>query len=426
MEYTVNFYLEKRKDESGNLIDKDMAINLFFSFDGKRMQFYSGRRIDLKKWDSESQRVKRNNTNKKGYTSTDINDHITNIEATIVKVYKESKALDLQPSVAYLKEQLKERLIRDQLKNPPKEKEVTLLKLFDEFIAGQKKEFSPGYIKQLKSTKQHIENFGKAKNISLSYSGINGIFFDRFRDYFLDDLGNSDNSFAGTIKRFKKFLKWVTNEKKKNNKNFEWQSFTASEKYESPVIYLTWDEFMQLYNAKVENEHLQKVRDIFIFQSMTAMRYDDLYNLKKENLKDDCIEYFQGKTKTAVKIPYNEFTLEIKEKYKDLSPDRPLPRMANQPFNVSLKVLFKEAKLNRKVMVVKIKNNEPITIFKALHEVAASHMARRNFIGISIEKEIRTEVIKSISGHTKDSKSFGRYYKIPDEQKAAAMNLFKK
>ena len=84
-----------------------MAINLFFSFDGKRMQFYSGRRIDLKKWDSESQRVKRNNVNKKGYTSTDINEHITNIEATIVKVYKESKALELQPSVAYLKEQLK-------------------------------------------------------------------------------------------------------------------------------------------------------------------------------------------------------------------------------------------------------------------------------------------------------------------------------
>jgi integrase len=425
MEYTVNFYLEKRKDESGNLIDKDMAINLFFSFDGKRMQFYTGRRIDLKKWDSESQRVKRNNVNKKRYTSTDINEHLTNIEAIIVKVYKESKALELQPSVAYLKEQLKERLVKEQLKNPPKEKEVTLLKLFDEFIAEQKKKFSPGYIKQLKSTKQHVENFAKAKNISLSYSGINGIFFDRFRDYFLDDLENTDNSFAGTIKRFKKFLNYVT-DKKKNNKNFEWKSFTASEKYESPVIYLTWNEFMQLYNAKIENEHLQKVRDIFIFQSMTAMRYDDLYNLKKENLKDDCIEYIQGKTNKPVTVPYNEFTLELKEKYKDLSPDRPLPRMANQPFNVSLKILFKEAKLNRQVMVVTKKNNISTPEFKALHEVAASHMARRNFIGLSIEKEIRTEVIKSISGHTKDSKSFGRYYDITDKQKQEGMNVFKK
>jgi hypothetical protein len=425
MEYTVNFYLEKRKDKSGNLIEKDMAINLFFSFDGKRMQFYTGRRIDLKKWESESQRVKRNNINKKGYTSTDINDHLTNIEATIVKVYRESKALELQPSVAYLKEQLKERLIKDQLKNPPKDKEVTLLRLFDEFIEKSRPYYSAGYIKQLKSTKQHIEDFGKAKNISLSYSGINELFFDRFRSYFLTDLGNTNNSFAGTVKRFKRFMKYAT-DKKKTNKNFEWKNCVAGEKYISPVIFLTWDEFMQLYNAEIENEHLQKVRDIFIFQSMTAMRYDDLYNLKKENLKDDCIEYLQGKTNQLVKVPYNEFTLELKEKYKDLSPDRPLPRMANQPFNRSLKDLFKEAKLNRIVTVVKMKGTEPDEKFKALHEVATSHMARRNFIGLSIEKKIRTEVIKSISGHTKDSKSFGRYYEIPDDQKSEAMNAFKK
>jgi hypothetical protein len=394
MEYTVNFYLEKRKDKSGNLIEKDMAINLFFSFDGKRMQFYTGRRIDLKKWESESQRVKRNNIN------------------TIVKVYRESKALELQPSVAYLKEQLKERLIKDQLKNPPKDKEVTLLRLFDEFIEKSRPYYSAGYIKQLKSTKQHIEDFGKAKNISLSYSGINELFFDRFRSYFLTDLGNTNNSFAGTVKRFKRFMKYAT-DKKKTNKNFEWKNCVAGEKYISPVIFLTWDEFMQLYNAEIENEHLQKVRDIFIFQSMTAMRYDDLYNLKKENLKDDCIEYLQGKTNQLVKVPYNEFTLELKEKYKDLSPDRPLPRMANQPFNRSLKDLFKEAKLNRIVTVVKMKGTEPDEKFKALHEVATSHMARRNFIG-------------SISGHTKDSKSFGRYYEIPDDQKSEAMNAFKK
>ena len=183
---------------------------------------------------------------------------------------------------------------------------------------------------------------------------------------------------------------------------------------------------MQLYNAKVENEHLQRVRDIFIFQTMTAMRYDDLYHLKKDNLKDDYIEYVQGMTQKFVKIPYNEFTLEIREKYKDLSPDKPLPTMANQPFNRSLKDLFKLAKLNRIVTVVLMKGKETIESFKPLYEVAASHMARRNFIGISIEKKIRAEVIKSISGHTKDSKSFGRYYDIPDEQKAEAMNLFKK
>ena len=53
-------------------------------------------------------------------------------------------------------------------------------------------------------------------------------------------------------------------------------------------------------------------------------------------------------------------------------------------------------------------------------------MARRNFIGIGMEKKIKTEVIKAISGHVKDSKAFGRYYEVSDELKAEAMNSFKK
>jgi hypothetical protein len=100
--------------------------------------------------------------------------------------------------------------------------------------------------------------------------------------------------------------------------------------------------------------------------------------------------------------------------------------MTNQPFNVSLKELFKEAKLNRKVQIVKFRKGEPIEEFKPLHEIAASHMARRNFIGIGMEKKIKTEVIKAISGHVKDSKAFGRYYEVSDELKAEAMNSFKK
>jgi len=424
MDYTVNFYPEKRRGTDGKLIEKNVAINLFFSYDGKRLQYYTGQRIDLKKWDPNVQRVKRGNVNAKGHTSSDINEVLTDIEGLIVKVYKESKALGFSPTVDYLREQLRERLIKDNIKTAPKEKEVAFFQLFDQFIEKQKQDYSHGYIKQLKSTKQHFLNFAAKKNIRLTYSGIDENIYYRFKEYFLQDLDNTDNSFAGTMKRFKKFMRWATELPGTKKKNYEWMKFEASEKYESKVIFLTWAEFMQLYNTKLENEHLQKVRDIFIFQSMTAMRYDDLYNLRMENFKDDGIEYVQGKTGKVVKVPYNEFTLEIIERYKGL--DRPLPRMTNQPFNVSLKELFKEAKLNRKVQIVKFRKGEPIEEFKPLHEIAASHMARRNFIGIGMEKKIKTEVIKSISGHVKDSKAFGRYYEVSDELKAEAMNSFKK
>ena len=70
MDYTVNFYPEKRKDTNGKLIEKNVALNLFFSYDGKRLQYYTGQRMDLKKWDPDAQRVKRGNVNAKGHTKS--------------------------------------------------------------------------------------------------------------------------------------------------------------------------------------------------------------------------------------------------------------------------------------------------------------------------------------------------------------------
>jgi len=423
MKNEVKFYLDRRNDKEGKLIEQDIMILMYFSFEGKRLQFYTGQRIDIAKWDNEKGRVKKNNINSKGYTSSDINGTLSDVEVKVKDIYNEAKALKLDPSVNYMREQLKERLIKDQKKTPPTEKE-SFIKLFENYIqiTGQIRSYA--YIKQLKSTVKHLERFAKAKNISLTYSTINESFFERFRSYYIDDLGNSDNSFAGAIKRLKNFMRWAT-DRRANGKNFEYLKFKAPERYKGKVIFLLWAEFLQLYNAKIENTHLQTIRDMFIFQSMTGMRFGDMYNLKKENINKGFIKHYQEKTDEYISIPINVYAREVLEKYKDYSTELPLPRMENQVYNRSLKDLFKEAKLNRTVEIIKTKGTEVIKEFKPLHEVASSHMARRNFIGISIEKGIESEIVKSMSGHAKDSRAFGRYYEISDKKKLSAMNKFK-
>ncbi|MBE0678003.1 MAG: site-specific integrase, partial [Bacteroidales bacterium] len=72
----VNFYPEKRKDEAGKLRVQNVPIFLYFSFSGKRMSYYTGYRVDLDKWDSENQRIKRNNFNQDGISATVINGHL--------------------------------------------------------------------------------------------------------------------------------------------------------------------------------------------------------------------------------------------------------------------------------------------------------------------------------------------------------------
>lgn len=48
----VNFYLDKPNSE------KDTLIFLFFSYEGKRLKFSTGQKINPKHWDAKKQRAK--------------------------------------------------------------------------------------------------------------------------------------------------------------------------------------------------------------------------------------------------------------------------------------------------------------------------------------------------------------------------------
>ena len=108
---SVKFYLEKRIDkESGKLITENVPIFLFFSFDGKRLQYYTGYRINIDQWNIETQRVRRNNFNRKGESAADINFHLTDIEKTVTEIYYQQKANKKNPSLQFIRDELRERL----------------------------------------------------------------------------------------------------------------------------------------------------------------------------------------------------------------------------------------------------------------------------------------------------------------------------
>ena len=52
---SVNFYIEKRKDKNGVPIIKNVPIHMFFSFDSKRLIYYTGYRVDKSKWNAVEQ-----------------------------------------------------------------------------------------------------------------------------------------------------------------------------------------------------------------------------------------------------------------------------------------------------------------------------------------------------------------------------------
>jgi integrase len=425
LKYSVNFYLERRKDKNTNqLLTESVPIYLFFNFDGKRLQYYIGYRIDFSKWDEETQKVKRNNFNKDGISSSEINNHLDEISNTVIDIYKTSKALNQTPSIQYIRDELKKKL-NDNEKNT---KPLSFFDVFDTFIntESQTKTWTKSTIKRVNNVLSHIKQFQKKKHYTIEFDSINETFFNDFITFQRDTLGHRNSTIAKNLKIFKWFLNWAT--KKGYNTNLSYKGYEHELKGTTRninIIYLTWDELMKLYILDLSNNKLEQVRDVFCFCCFTGLRYSDVYNLKRSNIKEDTIEITTIKTEDSLIIDLNDFSKHILNRYKDtpFKNDKCLPVISNQKMNEYLKELGKIAEINQPETIVYYKGTKRIEETYYKWELLSTHTGRITFITNALYLNIPTEVIMSWTGH-KDHRVFENYYKIVEAHKRREMNKF--
>ena len=234
-------------------------------------------------------------------------------------------------------------------------------------------------------------------------------------------------------KKFKRFFLWLNKEGYTTNRPFDGVEIKA-EKYGDPII-LTLDERNRIADFDLSaTPHLERQRDVFVFQCLIGCRVSDLLKMTPDNVIDGQIQYIPRKTidnkAVTAEIPLNERALAILSRYKDfdLSPysskanPRPLlPFISAQKYNVAIKEIFKICGIKRLVTVL-----NPITgeqEQKPLYEVASSHMARRCFVGNLYNQIQDPNLISSMSGHVEGSREFARYRKIEREAKKKAVDL---
>jgi integrase len=424
----VNFYLEKRiNKKTGKLITENVPIIMFFSFDGKRLQYYIGHRIDEDQWDENEQKVKRNNFNRDEVSATIINDHIIDIQKCVNDIYLGSKALRQTPTVQYIREELK-KAVGDQVQKP-----LSFFDIFAKFIEteSQVRTWTKGTLTKFSTNISHLKTFQEKKRFKIEFDSIDEAFFNKYVKYMREDLEHRNTTIAKNLKIFKWFMNWAT--KKGYNKNLAFRDYdpdlkgtTRSQK----IIFLTWDELMGLYSKKVPKKYLAQVRDVFCFCCFTGLRYSDVYNLKRGNIKSDTIEITTIKTDDMLIIDLNDYAKAILNKYKDVQfkDDKCLPVISNQKMNVYLKELGEFAKLNQPETVIYYIGNERKEDTFKKWELLSTHTGRKTFISNALFFNIPSEVIMSWTGH-KDHKVMENYYKIIAPQKRREMdkmNIVKK
>lgn len=179
-------------------------------------------------------------------------------------------------------------------------------------------------------------------------------------------------------------------------------------------ITLTSNEILQLYNHQFENKKYDKVKDFFVFSSLTGQRYQDYYLAKKNRiqLNEDSDRWLlvQSKTRKRVVAPLNSIAKEILKKYNYRFD---FVMMSQSRYNALLKDIAKECKLNRLILrgsIVGMKENSKEI---PLHQLINSHTAKRSFISNALANNVSIVKIQRVTGNTLDT--LEKYIQISDD-----------
>ena len=398
----VRFNLKKKK-VNGEPFTRNLQIWMTYNFDGKRLRYYTGKRIDLNKWDESGQKVK-----SRYEGATIINDFLKNMARFVEDKHTKQKINGKNVTVEYL---------RDELNKRDQKSTSDFFSLFDHFIEISKPGRSPLTIKKYNNVKNHLKNFEKERRFKIDFDSIDHNFYEKFNDYLIRDVKLTNNTISKIIKGLKTFLNYAFETGK--NKNIEFKKFKVNQN-KPKINVLSWDELMKIYKGELKDKKLYKVRDMFCFACFTGLRFSDVQNLKPENVKNDSIHITTIKNKKDLSIPLTNYSKEILSHYLDEEKAFIFPRISNQKMNDYIKDVGKELEINEKVQIIRFRGGERIQETFEKHEIMTSHMARKTFITLALRLGMPSEVIMEISGHS-DHKVFERYYEIAEEQKKAEM-----
>lgn len=250
----------------------------------------------------------------------------------------------------------------------------------------------------------------------------------RLRDVELElldtpDQGLQENTVRKHFSNLKWFLRWAI--RKGICKEDAILKYRPKYKeIRKPVIYLTHPELQKLYTFEVPaagtevkltdmngNEYTKKVelagalsraRDLFCFCAWSSLRYSDMAALRRSDIHGDFIEITTQKTYDRLRIPLNNHTREILDKYKDYCDPRglALPVISNQKMNDYLKEICELCGFNEPVTQTYYRGGERVEDTRPKWALITTHAARRSFVCLALGLGISPNVVMKFTGHS--------------------------
>jgi len=392
---SVNFYLDKPNDK------KDTRILLSLSFNGKRIKIPTGLSIDPKYWDPKRQRAKPQYS-----LGSKINKAIGKKDELCVEAYVDAIGEGTGLTREYFQEKMAPVLPNDFYKE------------YEDYISVKSVQQRPNTIKKHRTTINVIREFEKATGYKVTFESINNRFYDAIINFLVNTKINSrdgrvglfNNTIFSYIKRLKIFLAYAL--ENGLTKNDEFKKFKVFEE-DIEVICYSREELEEIQSVDLNgNKRLENVRDLFLLESYTGLRYSDIFNLKPENIVGDQLIITTQKTKERLSLPLSLPATKIITKFLagDVQPISP------QKMNKYLKELCKLAGFTQPISIVRYSGSTRIEQLIPKCELSTSHVGRKSFVTIHLTEGVPPHVVMALSGH-KSEREFRKYINISDQIK---------
>jgi site-specific recombinase XerD len=421
---TIKFLLHKRKPgETANL-----GIRMRVTLKGQKpIDFPTGHKIDLDKWDVENERVVDGATSENNQTFDDINRTIDEYKSVMNEVFARFELLEKRvPTLGEIKDLFNDMIgkksLADDLGN------LDFYGVYDLFTktVGEQNQWEAATYEKFSALRNHL----KAFDPYLSFASLTEKKMQDFVGY-LNKQGFRNTTISKQLSFARWFLRW--SEKKGYYQGTIHDTFKPKLKgtdgNSKEIIYLTQDEIKKLqeYQFKPNEDALERVRDVFLFCCFTGLRYSDVAKLTRADVKQGFINVVTKKTVDGLKIELNKHSQAIIDKYKNVKfpKDKALPVISNEKMNEHLKRLGQVAGLEEQTRIVYFKGNVRHEEVYPKWALLTTHCGRRTFVVTALELGIPVEVIMRWTGHSSYD-AMKPYAKIVDELKKKAMSKFDK
>ncbi len=395
------------------------SVILRLSFCNKQYSLYTGISVQMKEWDLRKRRVKH------GCVVKGVQYHVLNAmidkQISFISEYF-SKAIANEESVSY--SDLKNRFV-EQFKNLKNQSESEFFKMFEAYIeeTSRTRRWDSNMIEKHRRLMFKIKNlFPNIAFDDLSTATMNDILQDWGRTMYNETIKNNLSCFRG-------FISWVERKGCHINPDFGFFNPKLPDGHKE-VRALTLNEVKQIFTLPLEDGcALDRVRDLFCFQCCTGLRYSDISQLKKENVKkDDKGRLYMWKVTEKdddwIQFPLGKMATLIYAKYCDNEyPDGLLfPVLSNQKYNKYLKKIGQLAELQGEWIDYQYKFTEKI-IKRTPRQNLESHIGRRTFVSILLNAGGPVELISMVTSHS-DAKSMAPYKKLSMQGTGMLMGIF--